>query len=168
MNMRCEKNEPMPFLPRFGIRLFMPNDFETVEYFGYGPYESYVDKHRASWLGKFKTTVRDNHEDYIKPQENGSHWGCDYVCVQGIGEKQLTAFGDEPISFGVSEYTQEELTQKKHNFELTPSGYTVLCLDYRLSGIGSNSCGPALEKPYRMDANTFSCTFTIAPKKESC
>ena len=51
---------------------------------------------------------------------------------------------NEPISFNASNYTQEELTNKKHNYELEKLGCTVFCLDYCQSGIGSNSCGPAL------------------------
>ena len=53
------------------------------------------------------------------------------------------------------EYTQEELTRKAHNYELERSPYTVLCLDYAQSGIGSNSCGPELLEQYRLDAQHF-------------
>ena len=56
----------------------------------------------------------------------------------------------ENFSFNASHYTQEELTEKQHNFELCPSDYTVLCIDERQSGIGSNSCGPMLLPKYRL------------------
>ena len=54
------------------------------------------------------------------------------------------------FSFNASHYTQEELTTKMHNFELEKSGYTVLCIDERQSGIGSNSCGPLPAEEYRL------------------
>ncbi len=159
----AHKNAQIPFLPRFGVRLFLPREMQRAAYFGYGPYESYVDKHRASWLGRFASTVAAQHEDYIKPQENGSHWGCEWVCVEGPsgGVKALALA--EPISFNVSPYTQEMLTACRHNYELEPDGNTVLCLDYMQSGIGSNSCGPELIKRYRLDAEHFTFRFALCP-----
>ena len=77
----CRKNMNMPFLPRFGLRLFLPGEMNAAEYFGYGPQESYMDKHHGALLGNYCVTAAANHEDYIKPQENGSHYGCDYVTV---------------------------------------------------------------------------------------
>lgn len=83
------------------------------------------------------------HEDYIKPQENGSHCGCGYLSVSSEDGHGLEVYGKK-FSFNASEYTQEELTRAAHNFELKKSGSTVLCIDYRQCGIGSNSCGPQL------------------------
>ena len=143
-------------LPRIGIRLFLDKAFDKVEYFGYGPTESYIDKHQATWLGKFKTKVGDMYEPYIRPQENSSHYGCRYVklsgkglCLECTGSDPKTGAGKN-ISFNASHYTQEELWTKRHNFELEESGYTVLCLDYKMAGVGSNSCGPALATKYRI------------------
>ena len=151
----------MPFLPRFGLCLTLPEKMDQVEYFGFGPYESYVDKRRASYLGKFSTTAGQMHEDYLKPQENGSHYGCRYACVWGNG-CTLTAYSPHPISFQASPYTAEELTAKVHNFELEKSGHTIVHLDYQQSGIGSNSCGPALAEQYRFQEDSFTYELTLA------
>ncbi|HEY5585883.1 MAG TPA: glycoside hydrolase family 2 TIM barrel-domain containing protein [Ruminiclostridium sp.] len=162
-NMQVEKSMETPFLPRFGIRMFLPKAINSVEYFGYGPYESYADKHRASYLGQFKAKVADMHEDYLKPQENGSHWGCHNVKLLSKAGVGLVATNNETFSFNVSHYTQEELTAKKHNFELEESGSTILCLDYTQSGIGSNSCGPELSEKYKLDAQRFDFNMVIKP-----
>lgn len=162
-NIQVEKNMEMPFLPRFGLRFFLPKEINNVEYFGYGPYESYADKHRASYLGEFKSKVKDMHEDYIRPQENGSHWSCHYIKLLSDDGVGLAATNNETFCFNVSHYTQEELEAKKHNYELEESGYTVLCLDYTQSGIGSNSCGPELAKKYRFDAQRFEFNMTFKP-----
>ncbi len=71
MNLRLQgtKDPGMPFLPRLGLRFVLPADLAEAEYLGYGPDESYADKHQASWYGCFKTNATDNHEDYLKPQE---------------------------------------------------------------------------------------------------
>lgn len=157
------KNPVIPFLPRFGLRLFLPAGMDRVAYFGYGPYESYVDKHRASWLGRFASSVAAQHEDYLKPQENGSHWGCEWVTVEGDGAGLQALAQEQPLSFNVSPYTQETLTACRHNYELTPSGHTVFCLDYVQSGIGSNSCGPALIDRYQLNAEHFRFRFALCP-----
>jgi beta-galactosidase len=156
----------MPFLPRFGVRLFLPKDMDNASYFGYGPYESYADKHRASHLGRFHTTACDNHEDYIKPQENGSHCGCDFVEVFNPLGPGLTVEADTPFSFNLSPYTQEELARKAHNYELETCGDTVLCIDAQQSGIGSNSCGPELSKKYRLDDERLVFAFQIKPSMD--
>jgi len=158
----AEKAFEMPALPRFGLRFFLPEEMKNVTYFGYGPNESYIDKRRASYYGKFASVVADLHEDYIRPQENGSHYDCDYVKVtddQGFG---VLITAPKGLSFNASVYTAEELTAKAHNYELIPSGNTVLCADYRQTGIGSNSCGPQLLEKYRFDHN-FKHTMEIRP-----
>ena len=153
-----------PFLPRFGLRMFLPRDMSRVTYCGIGPVESYMDKRRAGFHGVFDTTVRAMHEDYIRPQENGSHHDCDYVTVYS-GQEALTVAGRETFAFNASVYTQEELAGKAHNYELEESPYTVLCVDYRQSGIGSNSCGPALLEKYRLDAEQFKFAVRLMPAK---
>ena len=143
-------------LPRMGLRLFLDKSFDKVEYYGYGPTESYIDKHQATYAGIFTSKVSDQYEPYIKPQENSSHYGCRYVRVKGKNV-DLVCTGTNPqtqnqkyISFNASQYTQEELWSKRHNWELEKSPYTVLCLDYQMEGVGSNSCGPALYQKYRI------------------
>ena len=150
----------LPDLPRFGLRFFLEAGMEQVSYLGYGPTESYVDKHRATYLGRFYAKVSDLHEDYLKPQENGSHFGTREVTVSGLGA-QICVRG-AGFSFSASHFTQEELTCKKHNFELVPVRETVLCLDFAQAGVGSNSCGPELLPQYHVPAELdFACVIEI-------
>ena len=143
-------------LPRIGLRLFLDKSFNQIEYFGYGPTESYIDKHQATYVGVFNSKVSDQYEPYIRPQENSSHYDCRYVKVMGKKMKLVFTGFDvqnghkKNLSFNASQYTQEELWTKKHNYELEKSDYTVLCIDYKMAGVGSNSCGPALAQKYRI------------------
>lgn len=160
IRLEVKKNPVFPRLPRFGIRLMLPEDMNKVNYYGFGPVESYVDKHQASWHGMFEETVDSLFEDYIFPQENGSHWDVSFVEVLRKDLK-ISAASETPFSFNASRYTQEELTQKAHNFELEPSGHTVLCIDYKQDGIGSNSCGPEPEKKDQFLENEFTFSFGL-------
>jgi beta-galactosidase len=95
---------------------------------------------------------------------NASHYGCADVRLFACGRPDILACGPDGLSFNASRYTQEELTEKAHNYELVQSGGTVLCLDYAQSGIGSNSCGPELLEQYRLpDAFTMQMTLAFEP-----
>lgn len=106
------------------------------------PYESYIDKHQADYMGNFTANIRDMHEDYIRPQENGSHFGCRHMTVSD-GRINLRFTAENDFSFNASEYTEEELAAKRHNFELQKCESNVICVDSQMAGVGSNSCGPA-------------------------
>lgn len=162
MKLEVAKNVELPELPRFGLRLFLNKELEQVSYYGMGPGESYRDKHRASVHGLYQAKVRELHEDYIRPQENGSHYDCDYVLLTD-GQSGLATVCEQSFSFNASVYTQEELTEKKHNYELKESGSTILCLDYALNGIGSNSCGPGVLEKYKFNETEFGFEVSLVP-----
>ena len=156
------KDPEFPVLPRFGVRMFLNDKLQDASYYGMGPQETYVDKHRGSYHGLFHSKVADLHEDYIYPQENGSHYDCDFVEVTG-GKFGLAVASDKAFSFNASKYTQEMLEKTAHNYELKESGSTVLCLDYALNGIGSNSCGPQVLDSYQFNETEFKFEFEMIP-----
>ena len=156
------KDREFPELPRFGIRMFLNKKMNEVTYFGMGPQESYRDKHQASCHGLFRSKVAQMHEDYIRPQENGSHYDCDYVEITS-GQYGIAAVSNDSFSFNVSVYTQEELERASHNYELEESDSTVFCMDYAMNGIGSNSCGPDVLDKYRFAEEAFRFQFELIP-----
>ena len=156
------KDDEFPDLPRFGVRMFLDKKLSAVRYFGMGPQESYCDKHQAASHGLYQANVDDLHEDYIRPQENGSHYDCEYVELNN-SRYGIVASAENAFSFNASYYTQEELEEKTHNYELTESDSVVFCVDYALNGIGSNSCGPVVLEQYRFDDVLFRFQFTLIP-----
>ena len=168
--MHVTKDSEFPMLPRFGVRMILRKDMQNINYIGMGPYESYIDKHHASWHGSFSASIDAMHEDYIMPQENGSHFDCSYVQISSLGENDsktdmaahsITVTSALPFSMNASPYTAEELTNAAHNYELPESDKSVLCIDYRQNGIGSNSCGPELDEKYRFDEDEWEFEFTV-------
>jgi len=156
------KDDEFPDLPRFGVRMFLDKKLSDARYFGMGPQESYCDKHQAASHGLYQANVGDLHEDYIRPQENGSHYDCEYVELNNSRYGIVVSAGNA-FSFNASYYTQEELEKKTHNYELTESDSVVFCVDYALNGIGSNSCGPVVLDQYRFDDVLFRFQFTLIP-----
>jgi beta-galactosidase len=120
--------------------------FKKLEFLGYGPHESYVDKRISCRKDVYKTTVADNFVHYIKPQENGAHFDCDYMT---LSDGKTTIRVEDKFSFNASPYSVETLENTKHDYELPAQDATYLHLDYFKSGIGSNSCGPQLLQKYR-------------------
>lgn len=156
------KDGEFPDLPRFGVRMFLDKKLSDARYFGMGPQESYRDKHQAASHSLYRANVGDLYEDYIRPQENGSHYDCEYVELNN-SRYGIVASAEKAFSFNASYYTQEELEKKTHNYELTESDSVVFCVDYALNGIGSNSCGPVVLDQYRFNDVLFRFQFTLVP-----
>ncbi|SCS66460.1 glycoside hydrolase family 2 TIM barrel-domain containing protein [Staphylococcus caeli] len=155
-----EKNTIAPYLPRFGILFKLPSTFETINYYGNGPMSSYQDKGIAPYLDMFETTVTCNGDVYIRPQETGSHNQTTFVNI--MNDKHCVIINsEETFSFNVSHYSLEQLTKVKHNDQLVKEDQTYLFIDYKQSGIGSNSCGPELNKAYQFNDQNITFSFNL-------
>ncbi len=156
------RREDTPMLPRFGFEFTMPESFETIKYFGRGPYESYSDKKYASSLGKYESKVIEQYEPYIKPQENMAHAESRYLHVCNEQGQGIAAYmKSEPFSFNCSHYSTKQLTETAHAYELVPDKQTFVNIDMKQTGIGSNSCGPVLHTKYRFEEKEFNFTFVL-------
>ena len=151
ISLKAEVHEKINYLPRLGMRFLFDKSIERAEYLGYGPYESYVDKRRASVYGSYSCKAAKQHEDYIRPQENGSHYGCESVSLFRNNAKAVEFISDSDFSFSFLPFTQEELASKTHNYMLEEYNGNVFCIDYKMSGAGSSSCGPELLEKYRLN-----------------
>jgi beta-galactosidase len=146
-------------LPRFGIEFGISRECRNITYLGYGPTESYSDKHIATDYGIYETTPEENYDKkYLRPQESGSHYATKYLKIDGA----FTLTAEEPFSFSVNPYTTKDICECKHNFELPEHDFYNVCIDLAMRGIGSHSCGPELEERYeipRKAKNVFKFTF---------
>ena len=157
-------DEGLPMLPRFGLEFRMPAGNEKLRYFGRGPVESYADKRLASRMGLFTSLVSDHYEPYIRPQENMAHADTLWFSVGSeSGHGLLCTGAGGAISFNCSHFSAKALTETRHHFELVPSEETVVNLDYRQTGIGSGSCGPALAERYRFEEKHFTFKTRLLP-----
>ncbi|WP_274362943.1 glycoside hydrolase family 2 TIM barrel-domain containing protein [Paenibacillus thermotolerans] len=151
------------FLPRFGLQLVMPAGTEEVEYLGLGPHESYIDKRHSAKFGKYRMSVDDMFLSYIKPQENGSRYGTVWSFIGNRLGMGLKFSSDERFSFNAAHYTPEDLAEAGHPHELKKRKETIVHVDYKMSGVGSNSCGPELLEQYRLDEKEFTFRLDIDP-----
>ena len=147
------------WLQRLGFETSLPSDITDFSYYAYGPFESYCDMHYASKISKFTSSRDAEYVNYVMPQEHGNHFGAKELT---IGEMKVTA---DNFEFNVSKYTANDLEAAKHIDELECDGLTHLRIDYKNSGLGSNSCGPKLEEEYRLCEKEIDFSFNIEPKE---
>lgn len=160
-HMDIKRDADLPYLPRFGVRFFLKKEENSSwNYYGYGPGGSYQDFKHAQYLGIFEENY-DSYEPFIKPQENNSHCGTEWIDLPTLRVDAL----DAPLSFNASCYSQEQLTKVKHNHELIAEDRLVLCIDGKMSGIGSGSCGPQLLEKYQVRDEQFTFDFALKFKK---
>ncbi len=155
-------------LPRFGLSLELPESVENIKYFGLGEKENLSDFKAQSTLGVYTAKVKDTHEPYIYPQENGCHTEVRYLeLTDNDGDGLIFANCPGNFSFNVHDYTVEALEEATHQEELDRDATTLLNLDGFLSGTGTGSCGPYTLEKYRVLCNDeLSFTFELAPNKE--
>ena len=145
------------WLPRMGYEFSLPGAHNTFAYYANGPYESYRDLCHAGRIGLFESSTDQEYVHYVRPQEHGNHTSARWL---KIGDMEFTA---EQMEFNVSNFSTAALTKAEHTDELVADGKTHLRIDYKVSGIGSNSCGPELEKPYRLAEKEIAFRFTMRP-----
>jgi len=145
------------WLPRFGYDFALCDPNAAFQYFGMGPGETYRDLHHHAGYGLWDSTAEQEYVPYLKPQEHGNHYGVRELSF----ENGLRFVGHSPFEFSVSRYSAHELFKKRHAAELEADGVTHVRIDYKQSGIGSNSCGPALSGQYRLSEKHIRFRFRI-------
>ena len=108
-------------------------------------------------MGLYHSDVEQEFVPYPMPQEYGNHIQTKWLEM----ENGLVFEAEDTFEFQVSPFRSEVLTMAKHPNALVPCGKTIVRIDYRVSGIGSNSCGPGLLPKYQLDEKTIDFTFYI-------
>lgn len=157
------KLEP-PFLPRIGIVMKGNKNLQNTMWYGMGPGESYIDSNAASVMGIYESTVDEMMTNYVFPQENGHRENVKWFCI-GDGENGMLCRMENKLGLNIANYTDESLEKAQHPFEIEKSNDVIIHLDYRHSGLGSNSCGEEQLEENKVKLQDFSMAFTISTVK---
>ena len=144
------------WLPRLGFEVELPNTSDQFTYYGHGPLESYCDMHHHAPVSMYESSADNEYVNYVRPQEHGNHYG---VKMLKIGK--LCVESDKGMECNVSKYSTKALLNANHTDELVADGNVHLRIDYKVSGIGSASCGHPLEEPYRLSEKEIKFAFII-------
>ena len=154
--MRYPIRENVIWLPRFGFEFKFKNNYKDFKFFGMGPSECYTDLRRHALYGLWESNTEKEYVNYVLPQEHGNHYG---VRMLNIGEMKF--LGDNAFECRVSDYDSWAVTKATHTNELVTNGSTNVRIDYKVSGIGSGSCGPLTNPKYRLSEKKINFSFTI-------
>lgn len=135
------------WLPRLGFEFRTPYENDSFTYYGRGDGENYSDMHYHTRIGFYDSTADKEYVNYIVPQEHGNHTAAKILDMKN-GLKFTSNSGFE---FNVSHYSSQALADAAHTDELIKDKDTIIRIDYKDSGIGSNSCGPELLEKYRLN-----------------
>ncbi|GLC90365.1 glycoside hydrolase family 2 TIM barrel-domain containing protein [Lysinibacillus piscis] len=147
-------------LPRIGITMHLNQGYQDVTWYGRGDAESYQDTKRSQPIGLYKKTVEEMHTDYVYPQENGSRCDTSFLAISKGDHAYLINFKEEH-DFTIHDYETSALEAATHRGMIKKSPFNVLTIDYKQSGVGSNSCGEEQLPPYRTVIEDFHLQFEI-------
>ncbi|GHO79688.1 hypothetical protein KSD_74590 [Ktedonobacter sp. SOSP1-85] len=150
-------------LPRIGLELQLPSQFEQASWYGRGPGESYVDTKQANRVGVYTKSVDELYTPYTMPQENGNRSEVRWVTVTNTRGVDLMAVGMPELNFSLHRYSVEQLEKAMHTYELSDSGRLIWHLDYRQHGMGSASCGPDVLPQYELLCQAFQFALRLSP-----
>ena len=144
--------DSLPPLPRLGILIELPREYEQLTWYGRGPWDNYPDRKVSCPIGLWKSTVSEQYVHYPRPQDSGNHEDCTMVELRTKKGKELRIEAvDEPFSFSALPYSAQYIASKTHDYELEDQGKTYLSIDCAVMGLGNSSCGPGVLKKYTID-----------------
>lgn len=155
-------------LPKIGFRLSMPGDFEKLTWFGRGPWDSYVDRKESCFEGVYNSTVTEQWEKYVFPQETGSKEEVRWMSLRDKAGTGLLFIAPEKMSASAVHYKAEDLytdrnNRKKHPYEVKSNDNTIVSLNASMRGLGNASCGPDVLSQYELKAEHTIFNFMILP-----
>ncbi len=154
-------DKAVPDLPRLGVTMRLPAGFEKLRWFGRGPFENYSDRKRAALVDLYASTVTDQYVPYVMPQEHGNHIDVRWVSVANKNGAMLKVKAQGPLEFSASHFTANDLYAAYHTYDLKPRPETILNLDFKQRGLGTQSCGPDTLPAYQIQPGKYRWNYVL-------
>jgi len=159
-------DETLPDLPRLGVRLELPAQFEQLEWFGRGHWESYRDRQAGALVGLYRSSVTEQYLPYIMPQEHGNKTGVRWLELSSLEGKtglRIEA-GETGLEASASHFTARDLERALHTDELVPRPEVYLNLDHLQRGLGTATCGPDVAERFRIPVGHHRSRLVLKPR----
>ena len=142
-------------MPKFGMRMRIPADYNQIQYYGRGPWENYPDRKNSAFLGEYEMSLSDYQTDYIHPQDNGNRCDIRWMKLSALSSKLLTLnlIGLQPLCIRAWDYGEEDL-EAPHPYEITRGRFVNLNIDLSVHGVGgADTWGKRTLPAYTIDGN---------------
>ncbi len=157
-------SKKLPEMPKFGMQMEMPKDFNQMKWYGRGPHETYWDRKTSGVVDVYSGLVEELDFEYIRPQENGNKTDVRWMTLQNSDGVGLLFSGMPLLSVSAWPYTQYDLENANHPFEIPNRNTITVNLDYKQMGVGGdNSWGAKTHEKYTLPANEYKYSFRIRP-----
>ena len=145
--------DTIPNIPKFGMRVRLPNEFQAIKYYGRGPLENYPDRKYNQRIGIYETDVLNYQTDYVKPQDNGNRTDIRWFEISSP-TLTLKIEGKSPLNIRAWDYGEEDLDGARHKYEMNTGKFVNLNIDGEIHGVGGiNSFGAWTLDKYCIDGN---------------
>jgi beta-galactosidase len=148
-------------IPRVGVNLILTPGLENLEWFGRGPWENYSDRKASARVGRYRSTVTEQYVPYIMPQEHGHKTDVRWLALADAEGQGVRVLGSPTLEFSTSHFTDNDLYNARHTFELKPRDKVILSLDHAQRGLGTASCGPDALEQYRLLESEYSFVYRL-------
>lgn len=132
------KQEKIPKIPKFGMRIRIPEKYQTISWYGRGVFENYPDRKTAAFIGLYAATLDNFRTDYAVPQDNGNRCDVRWCSLADQQGNAIRVSGLQPLCFRAWPYTEEELEKAKHPFDLPTREFINLNIDLNIHGVGGD------------------------------
>ena len=131
---------PMPdMLQKIGLQFQLPKQFCDVEWYGRGPFENYPDRKTGAKVGHYFSNANEMYVPYIFPQDYGNRCDVRWLKVKNAEGKGLMISGDDLLNFSLHKFTTDNLDRAMYTYQLKEAPYTVLNIDYEVTGVGGTA-----------------------------
>ena len=143
----------IPNIPKFGMRLRLPADMTSVAYYGRGPWENYPDRKQSALLGYYEMPLTEFETEYIHPQDNGCRTDVRFMTLSS-DKHELFIAGHQPLCIRAWDYSEEDLENAKHPYEIQRGGFVNLNIDLNVHGVGgADTWGKRTLPQYTIDGD---------------
>ena len=170
----ADKEAKISQLPRYGMQLQMPKQYDEVTYYGRGPVENYCDRNSSEFIGIYNNKVADEYYPYVRPQESGNHTDVRWFRVQDKQGRGLEFYSNAPMEASALNFLTEDLDDgmskdkkiDRHSGDLVERPLTQVHIQQRQMGLGCvNSWGAWPRQEYMLPYQNYDFTFVIKPLK---
>lgn len=162
--------KPLPEMPRFGMRMVLPGQYDQMTWFGRGPHENYADRKNSAPIGRYQASVWEQYHPYVRAQESGNKCDVRWLSLCDKEGRGLLVRGVEPLSVSAWNFPMEDIEyrpfnrERRHGGSIVPKELVWLNIDHRQMGVGGdNTWGAQVHPEYTITPETMSYTFSLQP-----
>jgi len=146
--------DTIPLIPKFGMRMQIPDKFTTVDWYGRGPWENYPDRKSGSLIGIYESKLENFITNYPAPQDNANRCDVRWFSFSEQKGRSIKVTGLQPLCFHAWPYIEDNLEKAKHPFDLPKCDFINLNIDLNIHGVGGNDTwGAKTMEKYTIDGN---------------